>query len=135
MNKENNASQTGQEHKKVIVVAEDDMMYKYLLLYNLNDRRYGVKMFGNGRDAMYFMNNNRFDLLITGLNMPLINGLELIWHVRKVVSATVPIIAMSTTSEERVKSRVKILGATCFMEKPFLITDLATCITSLIEGI
>ena len=131
MKEENNAGKTGQE-QKVIVIAEDDIMYQCVISNYLHKCKYKVNMFENGKDAMLFIDNNRFDLLITDINMPLMNGLELIWHVRKAVSATVPIVAMSSISEERLSSRLISLGATRFMQKPYSMTDITSCITELI---
>jgi len=127
-----NISGNGQREKeKVIVVAEDNDMHRYLLEYYLRTWGYEVESFENGEEAACFMDVNLFDLLITDLNMPRMDGLELIRYVRENISEMVPVIAISAERMPETGSRLLEAGAGCFLGKPFMPADLIACVTNL----
>ncbi len=74
----------------------------------------------SGFDALRLLPRGAFDLVITDINMPDINGLELIQFVRRSahLKAT-PIVIISTQSTERDIERGLALGANAFVPKPF----------------
>jgi two-component system chemotaxis response regulator CheY len=74
----------------------------------------------SGFEALRLLPREQFDLIVTDINMPDINGLELIRFVRKSERhASVPILIVSTQSSERDKQKVFELGANSFVAKPF----------------
>ena len=61
-----------------------------------------------------------FDMVVTDLNMPNMNGLTLIRELRKLPSyAGVPILFVTTESDEGIKKEAKMAGATGWITKPF----------------
>ena len=74
----------------------------------------------SGFDALRLLPRGRFDLVITDINMPDINGLELIRFVRESEHhKNVAVMIISTQSSERDRERGLALGANGFLPKPF----------------
>jgi two-component system chemotaxis response regulator CheY len=74
----------------------------------------------SGFEALKMLPQQEYDLIITDINMPDINGLELISFVRNNPRyAHLPIIIVSTERSEEDKKRGMALGATSYVAKPF----------------
>jgi len=74
----------------------------------------------SGFDAMRLLPRARYDLIITDINMPDVNGLELIHFIRKSEHhRTTPLVIISTQATERDVERGKQLGADAYVAKPF----------------
>jgi len=74
----------------------------------------------SGFDALRLLPRNAYDLVITDINMPDINGLELVRFVRQSEHLKrVALLIVSTQSSERDKARALALGADAFLPKPF----------------
>lgn len=89
----------------------------------------------SGFDAMRLLPRSRFDLVITDINMPDVNGLELIHFIRRSQQyRTTPLVIISTQATERDVERGKKLGADAYVPKPFTPEDLrAACAKLLAE--
>jgi two-component system chemotaxis response regulator CheY len=75
---------------------------------------------GSGFDALRLLPRSAYDLVITDINMPDINGLELVRFVRQNAHLKrVALLIISTQSSERDRARALALGADAFLPKPF----------------
>jgi two-component system chemotaxis response regulator CheY len=75
---------------------------------------------GSGFDALRLLPRNAYDLVITDINMPDINGLELVRFVRQNEhTKRIALLIISTQSSEKDKARALALGADAFLAKPF----------------
>ena len=73
-----------------------------------------------GFDALKLLPRHHFDLIITDINMPDINGLELINFVKKNPSyRDVPLFILSSEAREQDRQRGLALGAVEYLTKPF----------------
>ena len=73
----------------------------------------------HGLEAVRKLATQRFDLVITDMNMPIMDGLKLIRHIRDdAVHHEVPIIVVTTERGESDRSRAMSLGATAYVTKP-----------------
>lgn len=73
-----------------------------------------------GFDAMRLLPRARYDLVVTDINMPDVNGLELIRFIRNSsMYKTTPLLIISTQASERDVERGLKLGADAFVPKPF----------------
>lgn len=116
------------------MVAEDNDMLTRILEYRLQFDGFKLKIFNNGEEALEFMKESEFGLLITNLNLPLMNGIELIKAVRDSVSKTVPVIAISTFHSEDLRVQSINVGANDFVVKPFRFGELSLRIKRLLKG-
>lgn len=74
----------------------------------------------SGFDAMRLLPRTRYDLIITDINMPDVNGLELIHFIRRSEQyRSTPLVIISTQTTERDVERAKKLGADAYVPKPF----------------
>ena len=74
----------------------------------------------SGFDAMRLLPRARYDLIITDINMPDVNGLELIRFIRRSEQyKTTPLVIISTQATERDVGRGRKLGADAYVPKPF----------------
>jgi len=74
----------------------------------------------SGFEALKVLPRHRFSLIITDINMPDINGLELISFIRKSeLHSKTPVLIISTQSSERDRARGLSLGANGYLRKPF----------------
>lgn len=74
----------------------------------------------SGFDALRLLPRGSYDLVITDINMPNINGLELVQFIRKSERHRVlPVVLISTQSSERDRQRGLALGANAYLAKPF----------------
>jgi two-component system chemotaxis response regulator CheY len=89
---------------------------------------------GNGFEALKTLPSRQFSLIITDINMPDINGLELIGYVKS--NATyrdTPLIIVSTEKSEEDKKRGMALGAAGYVVKPFRKEYLIAMVTQVLK--
>ncbi len=84
----------------------------------------------SGFDALRLLPRSTYDLVVTDINMPDINGLELIRFVRQSSHlGGVALLVISTQSSERDRARSLALGADDFLPKPFAPEKLLEAVT------
>jgi len=90
---------------------------------------------GNGFEALKTLPTRPFDLIITDINMPDINGLELIGFVKSNPAyQNIPLIIVSTEKSEEDKKRGLALGASGYVVKPFKPQELLAAVQKALEG-
>ncbi len=73
----------------------------------------------DGAEALKKFSQGRFDIVLTDINMPVLDGLKLISHLRSdEANAHVPIIVITTESAEEDRERALKLGANAYLVKP-----------------
>ena len=83
----------------------------------------------SGFDALRLLPRSTYDLVITDINMPDINGLELIRFVRASSHlGKVAVLVISTQASERDRTRSMALGADEFLPKPFTLEQLRAAV-------
>ncbi len=89
---------------------------------------------GDGAAGLAKAKTQRFDLVITDLNMPVMNGMEMIRALRALPAyAGVPIVFLTTESDAAIKSEAKAAGATGWLTKPFMPDHLSAVMTKLVR--
>jgi two-component system chemotaxis response regulator CheY len=105
-----------------ILIVEDSPTMRALLTSALEDLDTPVKVTEaeSGFEALRQLPRNAYDLIVTDINMPDINGLELISFVRNNASYhSIPLIIVSTEGSERDRDKGVGLGADAYLVKPF----------------
>jgi two-component system chemotaxis response regulator CheY len=110
-----------------ILVVEDSATMRSLIASTLEELGPVVKITeaSSGFEALRLLPRGIFDLIVTDINMPDINGLELVSFVKKNPAyAAIPLIIVSTESSERDREKGLGLGADAYLVKPFEPEDL-----------
>ena len=107
--------------RKRILIAEDSSTMRALIVSTLQALGdYDVTEAANGFEALRILPRERFDLVITDINMPDINGLELVSFVRKNENyRDIPLFIISTEGSDRDREKGMALGANAYLVKPF----------------
>ena len=107
---------------KRILIVEDSPTMRALLNSALEGLEVPVKITeaSSGFEALRCLPRENFDLIVTDINMPDINGLELVSFVKSNGSyRSIPLIIVSTEGSERDRERGLELGADAYLVKPF----------------
>lgn len=103
-----------------ILTVDDSASLRMALRIALTGAGYTVTEASDGADGLAKATATRFDLIVTDLNMPNMDGLAMIRALREQpAQAGVPIIFLSTESDGEVKAEAKAAGATGWLVKPF----------------
>lgn len=105
---------------KVIMTADDSASVRQMVSFTLKQSGYDVIEAVDGKDALAKLGTNRVDMLITDLNMPNLDGIGLIKGARALPACKfIPIVMLTTESQDSKKVEGKAAGATGWIVKPF----------------
>ncbi len=105
-----------------ILIVEDSPTMRSLLVSALEDLDAPAKIIEveSGFEALRVLPRERFDLILTDINMPDINGLELVSFVKNEERyRKIPLIIVSTEGSDRDREKGLSLGADAYVVKPF----------------
>jgi len=106
-----------------ILIVEDDPCVRELLCLHLSGAGYEVLVAEDAIIGGHFLLDQRVDLLIADINMPFMDGLDLVHAIRQEPSvASMPVVFLTSHSEH--EDRARELGAVAFMTKPVLAEEL-----------
>jgi two-component system chemotaxis response regulator CheY len=102
------------------LVVEDSPMMRQLLVFALaRIKRLHVTEAEDGVDGLRKLAQGKYDLIITDINMPIMDGLKLVKRIRSDEShKDVPIIIITTEGSQEDRQRAMALGATAYITKP-----------------
>lgn len=105
---------------KTILTVDDSSSIRQMVSFTLKQAGYTVIEAEDGQKGLDTARQNRADLVITDLNMPNMNGMELIRHLRQEPNYKfTPILMLTTESDESRKMEGRQAGATGWIVKPF----------------
>jgi two-component system chemotaxis response regulator CheY len=105
---------------KRVMTVDDSATVRQVLHMTLEDAGYDVVEAVDGADALEKLSEESVDMLVTDLNMPKVDGIDLIQQVRqKPGNRFMPIIMLTTESQPEKKSAGKTAGASGWITKPF----------------
>lgn len=120
---------------KTVLIVDDSTTMLLSLKTNLEIHGFKVEQASNGKQALEKVKAGlKPDLIITDLNMPIMDGLEFIKNVRQTLKFT-PILILTTESEQSKREQAKKLGATGWLVKPVSGQDLLNVIKKVLPGI
>lgn len=102
------------------LVVEDSPMMRQLLVFALSRlKQIRVTEADDGVDGLRKLAAGKFDIILTDINMPIMDGLKLVKRVRTdPAHKDVPIIVITTESSEEDRQRALALGANAYITKP-----------------
>jgi two-component system chemotaxis response regulator CheY len=105
---------------KTALVVDDSATMREMVSYTLKQAGFEAMTGGNGQEALDKLTGQSLDLIITDLNMPVMDGLTFIKAVRaRDEYKAVPILMLTTESQAEMKVQGKAAGATGWLVKPF----------------
>jgi two-component system chemotaxis response regulator CheY len=105
---------------KTIVTADDSASMREMISFTLKNAGYQAIEATDGRDALTKISGTSSQMLITDLNMPNMDGIELIKQVRALPQYKyMPIVMLTTESQDAKKQEGKAAGASGWIVKPF----------------
>ena len=102
-----------------LLIVDDSESIRELVSYNLTDAGYNIIKAINGQDGLDKLNAD-VKLIVSDLNMPIMDGITMIKHIRKDPEYKhLPIIMLTTESQQGIKNAARLAGATAWIVKPF----------------
>jgi len=103
-----------------ILTVDDSNSIRQMVIFTLKQAGYEVTEAQDGREGLARAQSNKADLIITDLNMPNMNGIEMITAIRALPEYKfTPILMLTTESDETKKQAGRNAGATGWIVKPF----------------
>lgn len=102
------------------LIVEDSPMMRQLLVFALSRVKHiTVTEADDGVDGLKKLATGKFDIVLTDINMPIMDGLKLVKRIRTdPVHKDVPIVIITTESAEEDRQRALSLGANAYITKP-----------------
>ena len=105
---------------KRILTIDDSKTMRDMLRFTLVDAGYDVLQAVDGQDGLDVLRKERFDVVITDINMPKLDGYGVIRHLRADAGYDdTPILVLSTECDQKTKDIGRDAGATGWLVKPF----------------
>ncbi|MCJ8321717.1 MAG: response regulator [Colwellia sp.] len=103
-----------------ILVVDDSNSIRDMVSFTLKSAGYSTVEAKDGQDGLTKAQGGGFDLVISDVNMPIMDGITLCQELRKLASFKfTPILMLTTESSGDMKQRGKAAGATGWLVKPF----------------
>jgi len=105
---------------KMALVVDDSTSMRQMVAFTLQTAGFEVIEGSDGKDALGKVNGKAVNLVVTDLNMPVMDGITLIRELRKLPNFKfTPILMLTTESQDSKKQEGKTAGATGWLVKPF----------------
>ena len=103
-----------------VLIVDDSSSMRQLVSFTLKDAGFDVTEAADGLEGLKAAENNAFDMVVSDLNMPNMDGIEMIKTLRgRAGYKFTPIIMLTTESQETKKNEGKQAGASGWIVKPF----------------
>jgi two-component system chemotaxis response regulator CheY len=102
------------------LIVDDSISVRQMVAYTLSQAGFTVLEAGNGEEGLRVLDGRRIDVIITDLNMPVMDGIAFIRAVRaRAATRFTPVLMLTTESQATKKAEGKSAGATGWIVKPF----------------
>lgn len=119
---------------KTIMTVDDALTMRQMISLTLRGSGYTVMEAVDGADAFETLQDKQVDLVITDINMPRMNGIELVTKLRTLPQfKSTPILILTTESAADMKEKGKTAGATGWIVKPFQQQQLLTVVEKVFQ--
>lgn len=103
-----------------ILVVDDSASIRNMVSFTLKQQSYLTVEAVDGKDGLAKAQKENFDLVITDVNMPVMDGIALCGKLRQIPAFKfTPVLILTTESSPEMKQRGKAAGATGWLVKPF----------------
>ncbi len=123
------------ECKRILVVDDDDqILYVWRGALEGHTKEWKVETARSGYEALEKIETTPFDLIVTDLKMPGMDGCDLTVAVRSLVG-DVPVIWITAYPEPGARAKADTLGVTQFVNKPIGIAQIRQIVTQALQGV
>lgn len=117
-----------------ILTVDDSTSVRQMVSFTLRNAGYEVMEAVDGGDGISKATTGKFDVIITDLNMPNVDGIQMITAIRKLPGYPfVPILMLTTESQAEKKDAGRKAGATGWIVKPFNADQLISVVQKLVK--
>jgi DNA-binding response OmpR family regulator len=106
-----------------ILLLEDDTILQEIIDEFLQERGYEVDCFENGQDALDAIEKTKYDMLLLDVNVPEIDGFEIVEYLRDIKNTT-PVIFITSLTSVKYLQKAFDIGANDYLKKPFDLDEL-----------
>ena len=118
--------------KSKILIVDDEVSMREFLEIMLSKEGYKVSSSGSGKEALRMLNDTIYDLIVSDVQMPGMNGIELLRNVKEVCPDTTVIMITAYASTESGVEAMKA-GAYDYITKPFKVDEIKLIIKNVLE--
>jgi two-component system, chemotaxis family, chemotaxis protein CheY len=117
---------------KTILIIDDSASLRQVVKMALTGAGYNVIEAGDGKAALDMLDGRQINMAICDVNMPIMNGIEFVREAKqRAAYKFMPILMLTTESQEEKKEQGKAAGAKAWMVKPFSPTQLVSAVSKL----
>ena len=117
---------------KTLLVIDDSASLRQVVKMALVGAGYDVIEAGDGQAALNLLDGRQVNMAICDVNMPIMNGIEFVKAAKALAGYKfMPILMLTTESQEEKKEQGKAAGAKAWMVKPFSPTQLVNAVSKL----
>ena len=116
---------------RLLLVDDDPNMQRMVALF-LNKKNFDLEIAGNGRKALEMLDSNKYDLIISDMQMPLMDGAELLQKIR-VKKIKTPVILISAYTSLDMPNEANTSDFAAVLFKPFDSSDLINTIGKVLK--
>lgn len=121
-----------EKHRGRILVVEDEKSMREVLKILLEGEKYEVISASDGLEGLSYITNDIFDLVVTDVKMPKVDGFELLKKVKEISPDTIVIMITAFGTTEAAIEAMK-LGAYDYINKPFKIDEIRLIVEKALE--
>lgn len=119
---------------KTVLVVDDSTSMRQMVSFTMKEAGFDVIEGANGQEALTNVQGKAVNLVITDLNMPVMDGMSLIHQLRaQPAFKFTPILMLTTESQDAKKQEGKAAGATGWIVKPFNPTQLLQVVAKVVR--
>lgn len=112
-----------------ILTVDDTASMRQMISFTLNSVGHEVIQASDGKEALKLLQGKKVDLVIADVNMPNMDGITLVKSLREQADYKfIPILVLTTESQEAKRQQGKVAGATGWIVKPFNPEQLLTIV-------
>ncbi|MDE2594332.1 MAG: response regulator [Burkholderiales bacterium] len=104
---------------KTILIVDDSGSFRMVIKVGLERAGYQVIEAVNGRLACELLDGRAIDLIVSDLNMPDMDGLAFVHHLRNSPYQHTPVVMLTTVSQIEKQAEAQALGLSAWISKPF----------------
>lgn len=122
------------KRKLKILLCEDNPLNQKLAMNVIMNYGFGLDIANNGEEGIELLKNNKYDLILMDLQMPVKDGYQTTVYIRNVMKSSIPIIAMTAHSLIGERQKCFDMGMNAYVPKPFRQDELLNKMYSVLEN-